>query len=166
MNDIEKKMEALKAEFLKKLEALEKEAEMQKKQEEPKPWKPEDGEDYFYIGIDFTIDSWENVDDDTDKRNFRIGNCFRTGERADQVVEKMRLLLRLEQLHDMLCPDYEPDYEDDDEVKYHVYFNHFLDRYDISYSTSRENPCMVAFDTKENVEKAAEILNKELEESE
>lgn len=165
MNDIEKKIEDLKVEFLGKLEALRKEAEAQKKQEEPKPWKPKYGEDYFYIGIDFTIDSWENVDDDTDKRNFRIGNCFPTSERSEQVSKKMRLLLRLEQLHDMLCPDYEPDYEDDDEVKYHVYFNHFLDRYDISYSTSRENPCMVAFDTKENVEKAAEILNKELEES-
>ena len=166
MNDIEKKLEALKAEFLGKLEALRKEAEAQKKQEEPKPWKPKDGEDYFYIGIDFTIDSWENVDDDTDKRNFRIGNYFPTEERAEQVAKKMRLLLRLEQLHDMLCPDYVPDYEDDDEVKYHVYFDHFLDRYDISYSTRRENPCMVAFDTKKNALKAAEILNKELEESE
>ena len=166
MNDIEKKLEALKAEFLGKLEALRKEAEAQKKQEEPKPWKPKDGEDYFYIGIDFTIDSWENVDDDTDKRNFRIGNYFPTEERAEQVAKKMRLLLRLEQLHDMLCPDYVPDYEDDDEVKSHVYFDHSLDRYDISYSTRRENLCMVAFDTKKNALKAAEILNKELEESE
>ena len=166
MNDIEKKLEDLKAEFLGKLEALEKEAEMQKKQEEPKPWKPKDGEDYFYIGIDFTIDSWENVDDDTDKRNFRIGNCFPTEERAEQVARKIRLLLQLEQLHDMLCPDYVPDYEDDDEVKSHVYFDHSLERYDISYSTRRENPCMVAFDTNKNALKAAEILNKELEESE
>lgn len=166
MNDIEKKLEALKAEFLEKLEALRKEAEAQKKQEESKPWKPKDGEDYFYIGIDFTIDSWENVDDDTDKRNFRIGNCFPTEERAEQVARKIRLLLQLEHLHDMLCPDYVPDYEDDDEVKSHVYFDHSLERYDISYSTRRENPCMVAFDTKKNALKAAEILNKELEESE
>ena len=39
MNDIEKKMEALKAEFLGKLEELQKEAEAQKKQEALKPWK-------------------------------------------------------------------------------------------------------------------------------
>ena len=166
MNDIEKKLEALKVEFLGKLEEMQKEAEEQKKQEELKPWKPKDGEDYFYIGIDFTIDSWENVDDDTDKRNFRIGNCFPTEERAEQVARKIRLLLQLEQLHDMLCPDYVPDYEDDDEVKSHVYFDHSLYRYDISYSTRRENPCMVSFDTKKNALKAAEILNKELEESE
>ena len=164
MNDIEKKMEALKAEFFGKLEALEKEAEMQKKQEEPKPWKPKDGEDYFYICIDFTIDSWENVDDDTDKRNFRVGNCFRTEERAEQVAKKMRLLLRLEQMHDMLCPDYVPDWKDD-RLKFQVYFSHLQGKYDTSCSTGTENPCMVVFDTNENAEKAAEILNKEMRES-
>lgn len=164
MNDIEKKMEALKAEFLVKLEALEKEAEMQKKQKEPKPWKPEDGEDYFYIGIDFTIDSWENVDDDTDKRNFRIGNCFPTEARAEQVAEKMRLLLRLEQLHDMLCPDYVPDWEGD-RLKFQIYFSHSQGEYGKSCSTGIESPCMAVFDTEENAEKAAEILNKEMRKS-
>lgn len=164
MNDIEKKLEDLKAEFLGKLETLEKEAEMQKKQEEPKPWKPEDGEDYFYIGIDFTIDSWENVDDDTDKRNFRIGNCFQTEARAEQVAEKMRLLLRLEQLHDMLCPDYVPDWEGD-RLKFQIYFSHSQGEYGKSCSTGIESPCMAVFDTEENAEKAAEILNKEMRES-
>ena len=166
MNDIEKKLEALKAEFLEKLKELQKEAEAQKEQEELKSWKPVAGEEYFFVDNDFCAHSFCNYDDEVDNYNFEIGNCFRTGERADQVVEKMRLLLRLEQLHDMLCPDYVPDYEDDDEVKSHVYFDHSLDRYDISYSTRRENPCMVAFDTKKNALKAAEILNKELEESE
>ena len=164
MNDIEKKLEALKAEFLGKLEALRKEAEAQKKQEEPKPWKPKDGEDYFYIGIDFTIDSWENVDDDTDKRNFRIGNYFPTEERAEQVAKKMRLLLRLEQLHDMLCPDYEPDWNNTSKQKICLGRDHaddcwFGDIFDITeYPTAY-------FDTEENAQKAAEILNKEMKKS-
>lgn len=166
MNDIEKKMEALKADFLEKLEALEKEAEMQKKQEEPKPWKPEVGEEYFTIANSVDTVQYIYYGDGIDEVNIPSGNCFKTKKRAEQVAKKMRLLLRLEQLHDMLCPDYVPDYEDDDEVKSHVYFDHSLDRYDISYSTRRENPCMVAFDTKKNALKAAEILNKELEESE
>ena len=166
MNDIKKKLEALKAEFLVKLEELEKEAEMQKKQEEPKPWKPERGEKYFSIENSVDVFQYTYCDDGIDEPKILSGNFFPTEERAEQVAEKMRLLLRLEQLHDMLCPDYVPDYEDDDEVKSHVYFDHSLDRYDISYSTRRENPCMVAFDTKKNVLKATEILNKELEESE
>ena len=166
MNDIEKKLEALKAEFLGKLEALRKEAEAQKKQEEPKPWKPEVGEEYFTIANSVDTVQYIYYGDGIDEVNIPSGNCFKTKKRAEQVAKKMRLLLRLEQLHDMLCPDYVPDYEDDDEVKSHVYFDHSLDRYDISYSTRRENPCMVAFDTKKNALKAAEILNKELEESE
>lgn len=164
MNDIEKKIEALKAEFLGKLEELKKEAEAQKKQEEPKPWKPKDGEDYFYIGIDFTIDSWENVDDDTDKRNFRIGNFFPTEERAEQVAEKMRLLLRLEQLHDMLCPDYVPDWNNPSKQKICLGYDHaddcwFVD--DVDDFNITEYPTAY-FDTEENAEKAAEILNKEI----
>lgn len=160
MNDIEKKIEALKAEFLGKLEALRKEAEAQKKQE---VWKF--GEKYFYVSQSGRVIQEMFTEHRTDIARKNFGNFFPTKERAEQVAEKMRLLLRLEQLHDMLCPDYVPDYEDDDEVKYHVYFNHFQGKYNISYSTSRENPCVLAFDTKENVEKAAEILNKELEES-
>lgn len=164
MNDIEKKMEDLKAEFLEKLEALRKEAEAQKKQEEPKPWKPKDGEDYFYIGIDFTIDSWENVDDDTDKRNFRIGNCFPTEERADQVAKKMRLLLRLEQLHDMLCPDYVPDWEKEKD-KFCLCYHHEGKQWSVESWLFFESQGFVWFDTFENAEKAAEILNKEMRES-
>ena len=161
MNDIEKKMEALKAEFSLKLEELQKEAEMQKKQEELKPWKPKDGEDYFYIGIDFTIDSWENVDDDTDKRNFRIGNCFPTEARAEQVAEKMRLLLRLEQLHDQLCPDYEPDWNNTSKQKICLGRDHADDCWFVDIT---EYPTAY-FDTEENAQKAAEILNKEMKKS-
>ena len=164
MNNIEKKLEALKAEFLGKLEALEKEAEMQKKQEEPKPWKPETGEEYFFVNNDLSIYCFCNYNGEEDRYNFEIGNCFRTGERAEQVAKKMRLLLRLEQLHDMLCPDYVPDWKDD-RLKFQVYFSHLQGKYDTSCSTGTENPCMVVFDTNENAEKAAEILNKELEES-
>lgn len=162
MNDIEKKLEALKAEFLGKLEA--KETKIQKRQEKLKPWKPEVGEKYF-VAVEDGADVVQYCEDSIDEFNIRFGNCFRTKERAEQVARKIRLLLRLEQLHDMLCPDYVPDYEDDDEVKYHVYFNHLQGKYNISCSTSRENPCMVAFDTKENIEKAAEILNKEMRKS-
>lgn len=163
MNDIKKKLEALKAEFLGKLEALEKEAEMQKKQEEPKPWKPEARAEYFFIDNYFLSHSFYNMNDDVDSYNFEIGNCFPTKERAEQVAKKMRLLLRLEQLHDMLCPDYVPDYKGD-ETKYHLYFSHVQGKYEVSCSTSWENPCMVVFDTEENAEKAAEILNKEMRE--
>ena len=164
MNDIEKKLEALKAEFLEKLEALEKEAEMQKKQEEPKPWKPKFEEEYFYICNTLKTGKYFNGNDSIDDKIITSGNCFPTKERAEQVAKKMRLLLRLEQLHDMLCPDYVPDWEDS-RLKFQVYFSHSQGEYGKSCSTGIERPCMAVFDTEENAEKAAEILNKEMRES-
>lgn len=164
MNDIKKKLEALKAEFLGKLEALEKEAEMQKKQEEPKPWKPEAGERYFSISASLEAESrFVGAMPFADCR-ISNGNCFRTKKRAEQVAKKMRLLLRLEQLHDMLCPDYVPDWENYGQ-KFLVYFNHAENRWHIGVSNAFELRCATYFDTEENAEKAAEILNKELEES-
>ena len=80
MNDIEKKMEALKAEFLGKLEALEKEAEMQKKQEELKSWKPEREEKYFTMAKKTdtilrlaTVSARENV---PSKLQRKCGYCY------------------------------------------------------------------------------------------
>lgn len=164
MNDIEKKIEALKAEFFGKLEALRKEAEAQKKQEEPKPWKPEVGEKYF-VAVEDGADVVQYCEDSIDEFNIRFGNCFRTKERAEQVARKIRLLLRLEQLHDMLCPDYVPDFGSG-EATYCLYYD---------YSSSHwaaegwyDCNCRVNgpyFDTLENAEKAAEILNKEMRES-
>lgn len=161
MNDIEKKLEALKAEFLGKLEALRKEAE---EQEEPKPWKPKFEEEYFYICNTLETGKYFNGNDSIDDKIITSGNCFPTEERAEQVAKKMRLLLRLEQLHDMLCPDYVPGWESD-ETKFYVYFSHIQNNWRVSCGTSWENPCVVVFDTEKNAQKAAEILNKEMRES-
>lgn len=165
MNDIEKKLEALKAEFLGKLEALQKEAEMQKKQEELKPWKPEIGESYFFIRSDFGV--MDKVKGTTFFETDRIsnGNCFPTKERTEQVAKKMRLLLRLEQLHDMLCPDYVPDWSNEDEHKFYLFYDGKAGNWKYTYWSAFDFRVGEYFDTEENAEKAAEILNRELKES-
>lgn len=158
MNDIEKKLEALKAEFLKKLEELQKEAEAQKKQEEPKL-----GEKYFYISQfgRAILDTFTQHPTDFARKN--LGNFFSTEERAEQVAKKIRLLLRLEQLHDQLCPDYEPDWKDI-ELKFVIAFNHALGKFLPIFKIETEYNTCVYF-SEDAAIKAAEILNKELEES-
>lgn len=161
MNDIEKKLEALKAEFLEKLEELRKEAE---KQEEPKSWKPAYGQDYFTLSCDFKVCTYTNYGERFEEYPISIGNCFRTKKRAEEVADKILLLLRLEQLHDMLCPDYEPDWNNTSKQKICLGRDHaddcwFVDIFDITeYPTAY-------FDTEENAQKAAEILNKEMKKS-
>ena len=163
MNNIEKKLEALKAEFLGKLEELKREEEMQKKQEEWKPWKPEVEEKYFYIGNTLETGKYFNEGYPVDDKLITVGNCFRTKERAEQVAKKMRLLLRLEQLHDQLCPGYEPDWKDI-ELKFVIAFNHALGKFLPIFKIETEYNTCVYF-SEDAAIKAAEILNKELEES-
>lgn len=151
MNDIEKKMEALKAEFLEKLE-------------EPKPWKPERGEEYFAVEDVADVVPYTYCEDSIDEYNIQLGNCFRTKERAEQVTKKMRLLLRLEQLHDMICPDYVPDWSREKD-KFCLCYNHEGKQWSVESWLFFENQGFVCFDTFENAEKAAEILNKEMRES-
>ena len=161
MNNIEKKIEELKSEFLTKLEALQKEVKMQKKQEELKPWKPEIGDSYFYISSNF--EAMNKVRGTTSFETDRIsnGNCFRTKKRAEQAAKKMRLLLQLEQLHDMLCPDYVPDWNNDGELKFCLGYDHADDCWLVDYFNVSQYPT-VYFDTNENAKKALEILNKEI----
>lgn len=162
MNDIEKKIEALKAEFLEKLEELQKEAEAQKEQEELKPWKPECEEKYFTIENSFDVVQYTYCEDDIDESNIQFGNCFRTKKRAEQVARKIRLLLRLEQLHDMLCPDYEPDWSNEDEHKFYLFYDGKAGNWKYTYWSAFDFRVGEYFDTEENAEKAAEILNKEM----
>lgn len=159
MNYIEKKIEELKSEFSGKLEELKKEAEMQKKQEE---WKF--GEKYFYISQSGRVICEMFTEHRTDIARKNFGNFFRTRERAEQVAEKMRLLLRLEQLHDMICPDYVPDWNNDGELKFCLAHHCDDDCWFVDYFNVTQYPT-VYFDTEENAQKAAEILNKEMRES-
>ena len=165
MNDIEKKLEALKAEFLGKLEELKKEAEMQKKQEELKPWKPEREEKYFTIENSFDVVQYTYCEDGIDESKIQFGNYFRTEERAEQVAKKIRLLLHLEQLHDMLCPDYVPDWNSKEE-KLCLFYNRWAGYWQGKKVWAFEEYPTAYFDTEENLIKAMGILEKELEESE
>ncbi|MDD6375028.1 MAG: hypothetical protein PUG07_04450, partial [Ruminococcus sp.] len=85
--------------------------------------------------------------------------------RAEQVADKMRLLLRLEQLHDMLCPDYVPDWEKEKD-KFCLCYHHEGKQWSVESWLFFESQGFVWFDTFENAEKAAEILNKEMREYE
>ena len=163
MSNIEKKLEALKAEFLGKLEALEKEAEMQKKPAESESWIPTYGDKYYYIDDDFGVDYYTYDDYVSDGYKFEVGNCFRTKERAEQVAKKMRLLLRLEQLHDMLCPNYEPDW--DGTAKFLVAFDHTDGEMQAFFDRSSGESTLVYFRDAVTAMEAAEILNKEMKKS-
>ena len=130
-----------------------------------KKWKPKYGEAYFTIENAVDVVRYIYMGDDIDESCILSGDYFPTRERAEQVAKKMRLLLRLEQLHDQLCPDFEHDYENYYDAKYTIAFNHIERRMkpEIVFDCCESFP--VCFESIEAVQKAADILNAELEES-
>lgn len=65
---------------------------------EVKRWKPKEGEHYYHFSIDnvgriqFHITQWFNWD--IDKRQYKIGNCFRTRKEAETKLKEIKKLLR------------------------------------------------------------------------
>lgn len=139
--------------------------EAAQKQDEPKAWLPEFGENYWYVddngktycicyGAGFLFDP----------TSCEIGNCFPTKERAEEVAKKFRMLLKLECYRDMFCPDYVPDWENN-QRKYCVFFNTHDHRWDYDLTTYFKDAAQVYFDSEETAQKVRDLLNQEEKEN-
>lgn len=129
-----------------------------------KKWKPKYGEAYFTIENAVDVVRYIYIGDDIDESCILSGDYFPTRERAEQVAKKMRMLLRLEQLHDQLCPGYEPDW--DGTAKFLVAFDHTDGEMQAFFDRSSGESTLVYFRDVVTAMEAADILNAELEESE
>lgn len=128
-----------------------------------KKWKPKYGEGYFAIENAVDVVRYIYIGDDIDESCILSGDYFPTRERAEQVAKKIRLLLQLEQLHDQLCPDYEPDW--DGTAKFLVAFDHTDGEMQAFFDRSSGESTLVYFRDVVTAMEAADILNAELEKS-
>lgn len=150
-----------------KIEQLEKEiAELKKvvKEQEEPIIERKTKRTYYYIsaltGVVSDIDSGE--DGRIDIHRYRIGNYFHTRERAEEVAEKIRMLLKLERLHDVLCPDHVPDWGHSYKEKYYVYYNYNHEVYMCDYARVYKHND-VYFPTEEVAQKVCDMLNAEMD---
>lgn len=98
-----------------------------------------------------------------DESNFENNNYFLTKERAEEVADKIKFLLKLERLHDIYCPDYKLDWEDEKrECYWYVKFDSRTKTYKAVWGY-HESSTTAYFDSEETAERVCEILNKELE---
>ena len=65
----------------------------------------------------------------------------------------------------MLCPDYVPDWSNEDEHKFYLFYDGKASNWKYTYWSAFDFRVGEYFDTEENAEKAAEILNKEMKKS-
>lgn len=72
----------------------------EEKKSEPKIWKPECGEWYWFIGTDGQINKCEWANDRIDQGSYPMGNCFRTKEEATFAREKQKIKIELQRFAD------------------------------------------------------------------
>ena len=137
----------------------------QRRESEPKFERVDKYKEYFSLTFDGGAmiceerDCGGNCYDDTN--NFECYNYFHTDKRAQEVADKINLLLRLERLHDTFCPDYVPDWNDSHEHKHTVYYTSKNKQYNVNSFSSIQYISSIYFPSAEIAQKVCDILNAE-----
>lgn len=138
--------------------------EIPKVEEEPEFKRVGNGQEYYCIGkfntarfgAVYTLEAGHFLD----KASFESNNYFHTRKRAEEVADKINLLLKLERLHDTYCPDYVPDWQDNAR-KYYVFYGTKDSTYYVGGCLVVDRKPCVYFPTTEIAQKVCDILNGE-----
>lgn len=138
--------------------------------EDKKFKRAERGETYYYITYDFEIGKFRvypSSDDYTsDDDNLLNGNnYFLSFNRAQEVADKLNYIMRLERLHDELCPDFKPS-RNRGETKHYIAFNTDQHRYCIDSNMYYYLDTQTYLPDIKTAKEACDILNGELEQTE
>lgn len=97
-------------------------------------------------------------EDDTsmDSNSFANNNYFHSMERAKEVAEKINVLLKLERIYDMLCPNYEPDWNDETVAKCDI-LTHISEGNILSSSCYGVKSCVGTYFPEDKIEEAIEL---------
>lgn len=182
MNSLDTYIDALKEESTKlsnmiaklndKIQEVEtKKEQLIKEQNEPKFEIAQD-EKYYFVdfysrGCNLAVTSDVYVDALGDKARVNQNNCFKTKERAKEVLDKIKFLLKLERLHDIYCPNYKTNWnEESNSLKHYVCYDTSKEKWSSCSIRTMEDAVQVYFPTKEITQKVCDILNSEEQNSE
>lgn len=150
------------------LEAAEEERDRladQRRESEPKFERVAKYEKYYALVFNADAQTTQCIErgeycyDDTDC--YESNNYFHTRERAKEVADKINLLLRLERLHDIYCPDYVPDWNNLDAFKYTIIYNIVDKSWYYNQTVTGVIGTCAYFPTREIAKQVCDILNAE-----
>lgn len=140
-----------------------------KEQNEPKFEIAQD-EKYYFVDF-YTRGCNLNVKPDVyvgalaDRARVDQNNCFKTEERAEEILNKIKFLLKLERLHDIYCPDYKPNWNRES-LKYYVAYDTSKEKWYSCCIRVMEDAVQVYFPAQDIAQKVCDILNREEQNSE
>ena len=131
LKELEKKIE----ELSKELEELKCELDKEKlsNTQMNNRWRTNDGEKYYYIYGDGTIDWGIDTNDEISVIHYDLGNYFQTKEEAEKVVEKVKIYTRLKDLALRLNKGEEIDWKNNEQPKHYIHFDNESNKLFYSY---------------------------------
>ena len=120
-------------------------------------------EHYYFLNIDGDGDFYIDEDNDGITTDYYDNwNYYLSEESSERFLSAVEELKVLQHYHEMYCPNYIPNWNDEDEVKWYVFFNKALGRYQYSYDTYNFRLNEIYFDSEETVRKVCYKLNENL----
>lgn len=122
-------------------------------------WKPDWGERYYMISDNGTIVNLLCTRDNTDKRTFIIGNCFKTIEEAEFALEKQKVITELKRfaLENNGC---KLDWNDDTTSKCYLCYNHRESKIDVSFNSFLQ-AAVIYFSSEDIAKQAIKTIGKD-----
>lgn len=117
-------------------------------------WKPEFGEKYYYMTTNGNVGQ-DTFNTSFDKYRLSFRNVFKTAEEARKMVEKIKIINQLRELSNI-------DFYDCETKKYALYYSPRYKSVSIQeHNCVKELPFSVYFATKEDCQKAIDIIGEE-----
>ena len=117
-------------------------------------WKPQMDETYYSIDRSGIIFGTNNVEFDMDRRAIELGNCFKTKEEAEHMVEKIKIINKLRELSNTRSI-----YNQDKFIIYYNFQENKVSCGEINYT--KVTPFEVYFKTREDCENAVKEIGED-----
>lgn len=131
--------------------------------EKKKYWIPEEEEEYFTISNRGYIAHCINKNIEIAQAQSEIGNCFKTEEEAEHMLEKIKVIHELKKFaYDNNSEEFLQKWQLDDYDKYFIVYNYDKEQIEIDSTLQwRSVPFNVYFETKELAQQAINTIGKD-----
>ena len=130
-------------------------------EEKKKYWTPKEKEKYFYIEDCMGVSDDRNVQAPIDYCRFNIGNCFKTKEEAEHILEKLKVIHELQKFA-YENNEEEIDWKNFNQCKYKIFYDAEDGDLYVDYSVQCESePFNIYFTSFKVAKKAIEAVGED-----
>ena len=130
-------------------------------EEKKKYWTPKEKEKYFYIEDCMGVSDDRNVQAPIDYCRFNIGNCFKTKEEAEHMIEKLKVINELQKFA-YENNEKEIDWKNFNQCKYKIVYDAEDEELYVDYNIKCESePFNIYFTSSKIAKKAIEAVGED-----